>query len=916
MLPTIAVLARTDEIYRNPIGTATVASPDLLLTCAHVLREGGYSRASGTEVRLRVQDRPEPLVAFLIDAPWIDRDTVGWPPDEKLPPKVDIVALKLKNKLGGESPVLRALGLSDGGAEVSSFGFPASQPSGREAYGRVASRSDMRGLRQLEAVPQRFPIETGFSGGPVFDKDQATVGVVVLRWRPGQDDLGAPPAAFMIPLSSISALFQEHKISGLRVDPPILLKYRKARDLIKWVDDRLEENPYGVLRSTPRLHLSLAIPKNDHAPADAFSKMEQLHIGDDTEFEALFDLLEPREILSPNDSRNYYIQAPGGAGKTFFQYELLTEGPTAGVLPFFVNAMSAGTAIANVFQKSTTEEKLRTLFELSKCKVGFPFFRNAIDAGDPVLLVIDGLNEVSAEVSQVTGLISSIVTDYDKIQIVMADRLTFRGEYPDSFVLATISPLKPELVKETLGDAGEFPPDYERLMRIPFFLDLVREKDASQPAAGGALILKYVESLLQSGNHARTVQYQNTVDSPLFRLGQVAFCAYQEGKQEFSHTNLRSAGGPASLELDQLVGAGLLRAGRTSSSYVFRHQLIHDCLAAFYFWNGKLPASPENLGVLTCGRRSSDALGFVLENLDEDKADDFIINVYDWDWGITLSCLVETRTNSKSALAAAICAVIAEKLDDTFLHTRQRPRARLSALRKLLDIDGDTLLVSDIPVHIREREDQFRGERLRRWWLAFTAVTPCLDVWHALIGSDPLAGWSAASALRRIARDEDSVFEQLEVLYHALKSQKEAAQYLSPLRWRIVHVLGRFSRAVQLLMDIGFDNSEDPDVRYGAMRELVEIAAHQSETKAGEILNQVYARLTSASADLHPRALSALRNCAILKGRAEKEPTWWRGLYRPILQSASRLAESFENDYPLWRAQLERFEANERDASD
>ncbi|MBV9759704.1 MAG: trypsin-like peptidase domain-containing protein [Acidobacteriaceae bacterium] len=910
-MPSAIAVLSTDNDVSIPVGAATVIAPELLLTCAHVLRDGGYARESGNQVRLRIAGRTEPASAKLLDAPWIPSSGSEWPRNEDLPYKLDWVALRLSEPLARGPSQLRALALSDAGVIIHSFGFPEGHPEGWEAYGRIASSSDFRELRQLEAVDQRSGIELGFSGGPVFDEKEATLGIVVSRSRPGSGDLLAA-AGFMIPLDVISRIFQESNVpelTGIRIEPSVVAKYRRARDLLQWAEQRLQKNPYGAQRATPLLPLSLAVSKSIQ-PGEAFSQIEQLHIGTASGLESYFDLLDPRDFCKSQD-RNYYVQAPGGAGKSFFLYELILTSVTAGVLPIFISAISARKSIAEVFAKQTTEERLRTLFEVSGSKISFSSFKKASEAGQEILLMIDGLNEASAEISRVVLLIENIRAQYENVQILMTDRMSFRSEYPDSFTLATISPLTADQVLRILP--GEFASGYDnRLLRIPFFLDLVRESGPRRVANRKAVILRYITWALRQDDSAQPAVDPESEE--LLSLAKGAFDAYAAGKLEVRQGNIKPPGDQEPTPLARLLEAGLLTQV-SSGSYRFRHQLIHDCLAAHGFTSAKLPADAANLKILTLDRRSSDALGFVVEGLEKAQADNFIVEIYDWDWGLTLSCLLETRTDSTDALATAICAVIAEKLEDTFLHTRQRTRPRLSALKRFIGVEAEWTSVQDIVAQLRAREALFREERLRRWWLAFTAETPRPELWHALVGNDPLSGWSAAAALRRVARGEETVFEQLAVLYEALKSHPEAASHLTSVRWRIVHVLGRFPQAISLLLDIGFDPTEDPDVQYGAIRESIEIASAGREEEGRATLGRALEKLNARGETLSSRPLCSFRKCAILKERADQEPAWWRDAYRPVLMCAAQFAKRFEDEYPQWSKQIDRFEANERDAS-
>jgi hypothetical protein len=120
---------------------------------------------------------------------------------------------------------------------------------------------------------------------------------------------------------------------------------------------------------------------------------------------------------------------------------------------------------------------------------------------------------------------------------------------------------------------------------------------------------------------------------------------------------------------------------------------------------------------------------------------------------------------------------------------------------------------------------------------------------------------------------------------------------------------------VELLTDVGFDFAENDDIRYGAFRELVEIAARAGKEKAEEIFTGIRVRIAKDDEPLPKRVLNAFRSCAILKKQSSEEPDWWRDSYRPLLMKAMELIKSNEDDYSIWEAQKKRFETDDREIS-
>lgn len=895
----IAVLRSIPSGLDNPVGAATPVSQEILLTCAHVLREGKYPRQAGARVRLRIADQSETVYAEIVEFPWIDPGA-QWPPDERLPVCLDIVALRLLKPIS-DVPPARSLDHSDAQKEMTTFGFPVDAPSGREARVRMASMKDARGLRQLNWIPGQVPVDLGFSGGAVWDGAGHAVGMIVSRWRPEDSDHHSAPLGFMLPLTAVSYLFSRHRISGFSIEPAVLAKYKGARNLLVWAQERLDENPYHKKRATQLVPVTFAVGQKNLTHAEVFSNIERLHSGDDDALTA-FEQLRPADVCNKG---HYYVQAPGGAGKSFALYELVIASVSFGFLPVLIDAIEGGAAIKKALTRETVEQQLQGLFEACKSKVAFKYFQQAESNEDPILLVLDGLNEASADVNEIITLAVNTTYNYSNVHVVIVDRLTKRQGYHEPFSLATVAPLAPESVQAIIPGFADADADFQRLLRIPFFFDLFQESEDARPGKRTRILQEYIGWLLKPHQ-----ELEAHVEAARRKLAEIAFEAYHKGGQNLSQDMFLAAG----LDAQRLADAGLLRKN-TPSTYVFRHQLMHDHLASRHFLDMKMHADTDNLNTLTLNRRSWDCLVLALEDSDSQKADQLLIDIYNWDHSATLSCVAVTRNDPNDALAIAICAVLSEKLEDTFLHTRLRTAEKAWALRRFLRTDGE-LSVANTLEQIRNDEKRFVDSPLHQWWLAFTAGTVTRELWRALVGIDPLAGWSAAAALRRILAQGDMkderVLERLLILYDALRNQARAKEP-GPIRWRVVHVLGRFTAAVDQLIEIGFDADENDDVRYGAFRELIEIAARSSTEQGPKILSTIANKLNVTS--VPPRPLSAFRSCAILKRGSSEEPTWWRAAYKRLLAKAMEQAQRHADNYAAWEDQKVRFEADERQTS-
>jgi hypothetical protein len=132
---------------------------------------------------------------------------------------------------------------------------------------------------------------------------------------------------------------------------------------------------------------------------------------------------------------------------------------------------------------------------------------------------------------------------------------------------------------------------------------------------------------------------------------------------------------------------------------------------------------------------------------------------------------------------------------------------------------------------------------------------------ESLADDNSMIGWAAANVLKRLqlsAVEQDGI--------------REAAAHPRPVvRWRAVHAMGGLATDdfMTALLD-RLDRNEDENVRYGALRSLIEIASRDSELlpRVAEALIQ---RLTTIAGS--PRLLGELSRAVFLsKGCA---PSGW-----------------------------------------
>ena len=247
-------------------------------------------------------------------------------------------------------------------------GFPKEAPDGRESRFTMGSLGDARGLRQIDWTPGAFTVKPGFSGGPVWDASDATVGIIVARWIPAAEERFDPASAWMIPITSVADLLTRHGIAGLKIQPAVVARYPAAAKLVNWVEERLAENPYRSKRISPLLPITIAVSAESSSSGQAFAEIERLHSGEDVAKQS-FEMVSTGQLIDLVNGSHLYLQAPGGAGKSFAQYEAVLAAVNAGMLPVFISVVDAGTSIGKVFAAGSVEDKLEALFQVCRSKV-------------------------------------------------------------------------------------------------------------------------------------------------------------------------------------------------------------------------------------------------------------------------------------------------------------------------------------------------------------------------------------------------------------------------------------------------------------------------------------------------------------------------------------------------------------------
>jgi hypothetical protein len=665
------------------------------------------------------------------------------------------------------------------------------------------------------------------------------------------------------------------------------------------------------------LHFHVAVARK--STPESVSEFAGLHL-DQTAIDT-FDVLTVDKLLEQiaTERKRYYLHAPGGSGKTSLVEDLVEKGADYDVACFYLDCKGVAQTDARELVRKTLIGKTRS-FPLRPAD-----FDAAMQARVPILLLVDSINEGGLTRGEIPLLLDSLADQYPQASLVVADRMTALDRYPPDFDLITVVPLREQEICDTVEKYPAALAVYTQLsganrqiLRLPFFLDLfiAGPESAEGGTLRGSLVQKYLE---------RSLKDQPDPADAIAKLAAMAYSSYERGggrtlTLEQVKTSLGELLGPC-------VDAGLLNEMAVQKVYAFRHQLIHDYLAAKHFVDSGAKGS---LDALTMERSSLDALPFAYELVADAEKDQFLRDVYDWEYAAAIECIAALRTGRRSRpLEKALCVVVADKLSDRFLGTRTKAARRRQELLSILELpDGQELSPERLREHVRSWDAEFRDEAMASWRRIFLATPDGIDEsFGALLSSDSLKGWTAANSVRRIPLGR----EEIRILKIMLKGLSDGPDRSVARRWRIIHTLaGRVpaeqeTEVLELLQRIAASDAEHRDVRYGAARSLMDLAADAGEQqKCANILNWVRASLkdlaesqnrieedTDALDDLG-RALDPYRNCSIIDEIKSREPEWWGLLVEPLLAQGSKCFPEGSKYRKAWQEELERFRSADR----
>jgi hypothetical protein len=605
--------------------------------------------------------------------------------------------------------------------------------------------------------------------------------------------------------------------------------------------------------------------KDAQARLDALGEPIDLAVGRSASYSALLrgefdERLTPRELLEwASRLGRVILSGRGGAGKTTLMNRLVVEAAKSGRVPLPVNLSRWDHAATDAWRETRHNARQSADFLLRRFgTISANMLQvESIYAGRERVLLLDGLNEVPGSVAdEILAVGDRLAALMVNFSIVAADRLVRRridGE-DERWCFAAPLPVA-DAEQARLVPADSVPPPNRKLLESPFFVD--RAIRGELGASALATIRAHVE------------QHGGIPPSLLESVAEASFRAYAyEASRSFSIERFREA--KAEEAIEPMLASGLLvQTGDERVAYI--HHWFHDYLASRHVVGSPtlldLKRRHATLDALTFRANSFDAVAFALEQFSTADSDAFLRAVYDWNPYAAGYALAEIYAAGggcvSTSLRTVMLAMLADKRFDRHFLSARRAADALDLFR-----DKEAVLLRSVS----NREDLIQyvvdvppGDAEFETWRA-VFIIPSGEpapgwVLDALVGDDSIVGWTAANVTKRLVLDSGQ-------LSHVVEATTASAPVV---RWRACHVLGAFGEPVALgaLLD-RVVHDDDENVRYGAVRSLVEMASLSEEQSIA-----VTGRLEPLIQDIarSPRVMTELTR-AVFLARGTIPPNW------------------------------------------
>jgi hypothetical protein len=470
------------------------------------------------------------------------------------------------------------------------------------------------------------------------------------------------------------------------------------------------------------------------------------------------------------------------------------------------------------------------------------------------MLLIDGLNEVDGKSAQdLIFALDEYAATAINTSVIVSDRLVRRDFIQaERWKPCIVLPLALDEVRRQVAE-HRFKGPHDKVL-----------SDAEWSLLSSPYFLK---SYLKTGElkETRAAELRNwfqkhasLTDAELELAARAAYQVYGSASRSFLLAEFQQIAGAVVV---QKLRETLIVSGQQA---VFDHHLKHDFLASFYLaQNGSL-WNRNSFDHVTFRGSSFDAIMMCVEQIPEPDADNFVRAVYNWNiYGVGHSLAESRRHNVSADMRTVILAMFAERTQDAVAPTAERAR---DTLRLLQDKDArrffDASSLSDVFRLVNEYKAS--SEWFNSWRNLFTTA-PGSEVDDAVVrvieDLDSVQGWTTANVLKRASLNDT----QQAYLQGVLNNPDPV------IRWRAAHSLGAFPSGGNARALIRQLSDGAWDVRYGAVRSLMELASRAADDLRREVFESL--TLNFLQIDEHPSIKEELRRTMLIP-RARNPKTW------------------------------------------
>lgn len=574
----------------------------------------------------------------------------------------------------------------------------------------------------------------------------------------------------------------------------------------------------------------------------------------------------------------------GGDGKTWLLRRLFRRAIDADIVPVFIDLKQWTGADYDGWKDWTQDNVGAGADFLVRRFSGLGLGIIDLDRLQPnirKIIFVDGLNEITAKVGlEVLTVLDEIVAYYMNTSVIVVDRLVRRDlPSPGRWWIGTPLPLTTDEMRRHLPKGTAVVEN--DLRSSPFFLDAALRSGSS----GERRV-----TMLQRMVH----EHFGLVDAEVGAVAEACFAAYSAARSRmFDVVAFRQkVGQPVLYKLEQ---SGAIRVDGANG--FFQHHIVHDFLAAmhvarldFALW------TPGLFRELSFDASSFDAVELAFEQLEETPADLFLQKLYDWNLYAAGYALAQRRQSDApvgAEMRTVILAMLGDKCFDPVIATRQRAADALrlmqieeaAAFRQATTLGELCAVVDAVGSNVA-----WFNEWKEVFHISVTqAIEPAMLA--KITEDNSILGWTVANVAKRVT-DGGWILPQLAAW---LGNSPNAT-----VRWRIAHVLGAIpeQEALYRLQDL-IDNDADEDVRYGAVRSLVELATIAIPELREETKAAIAQRARAIS--MSDRVARELRSSLLVDPLVA--PAGWLSFAQACIQ-ALFLATERLGDRDLWRGCL------------